>query len=72
LKILITKRAGRVAQGEGPEFKHKYCKKPLKVSGLRNNLMDLVLAPPLTIRETEANMRETFKSRCIAMWLNSN
>jgi hypothetical protein len=26
-KILITKRAGEVAQGEGPEFKSQYCKK---------------------------------------------
>jgi hypothetical protein len=26
-KIPITKRAGRVAQGEGHEFKPQYCKK---------------------------------------------
>jgi hypothetical protein len=30
-KILITKRAGGVAQDEGPEFKPQYCKKKEKV-----------------------------------------
>jgi hypothetical protein len=30
LKIPITKRAGRVAQSEGPEFKPQYCKKKKK------------------------------------------
>jgi hypothetical protein len=30
LKIPITKRAGRVAQGEGPEFKPQYQKKKKK------------------------------------------
>jgi hypothetical protein len=30
LKIPTTKRAGRVAQGESPEFKPQYCKKEKK------------------------------------------
>jgi hypothetical protein len=29
-KIPITKRAGRVGQGEGPEFKPQYCKNKTK------------------------------------------
>jgi hypothetical protein len=31
LKKATTKRAGRVAQGEGPKFKLQYCKKKKKV-----------------------------------------
>jgi hypothetical protein len=41
-------------------------KKPLKISPLRNTLMDLVLAPCLTTGESEANRKETFRTR--PMW----
>jgi hypothetical protein len=38
-KIPITKRAGGVAQGKGPEFKLQYCKKKKKKKSLLQNLL---------------------------------
>jgi hypothetical protein len=41
LKIPITKRAGRMVQGEGLEFKPQYCKKKKKKKEKRKQNQDV-------------------------------
>jgi hypothetical protein len=45
LKIPITKRAGRMVQGEGLEFKPQYCKKKKKKENKTKMSIIYILMP---------------------------
>jgi hypothetical protein len=71
LKIPITKRAGGVAQGEGPEFKPQYCKNKQTNKQKQKGSEREAILRPVFIEEIQAE-KISFKNAKLVLVLACN